>query len=282
MQGVKKYSGLLQLPPLEAKLSPVGLGLAPDRAWLEPAGCGGRLTRFFGSLAAAYHEGGIMKVLVSPIKIISRAAFLAVVFAQSAYASSAPILNFNPVEVGYDESHLDEMVGWSFGLQQALTITQVGWYDDGQDGLSRDIQVGLWGAGSQLLGDPIDGMIIRGGIEASLNGVWRVEDLSTPLDLQPGGYILAGLDSVQSSDVIKFVGMESQDNPTITGSRLTIGSPVWGGNYGPPGFYAPNTFLLVYGVELGPMLFFSVPEPSTGLLVLTGLLGLAARRRWCA
>jgi len=26
----------------------------------------------------------------------------------------------------------------------------------------------------------------------------------------------------------------------------------------------------------------SIPEPSTGLLVLTGLLGLAARRRWCA
>ena len=26
----------------------------------------------------------------------------------------------------------------------------------------------------------------------------------------------------------------------------------------------------------------SIPEPSTGLLVMTGLLALAARRRWCA
>ena len=35
-----------------------------------------------------------------------------------------------------------------------------------------------------------------------------------------------------------------------------------------------------YGVRITELIL--VPEPSTGLLVMSGLLGLAARRRWCA
>jgi hypothetical protein len=38
-----------------------------------------------------------------------------------------------------------------------------------------------------------------------LNGHYRV-NLPTPLDRQPGGYILAGLDSATDSNVIKFLG----------------------------------------------------------------------------
>lgn len=176
------------------------------------------------------------------------------------------------------------MVGWDFSLLQPITVTQVGWYDDGENGLSRDFQVGLWGS-TQLLGDPDSGLIIPAGTNAALNGSWRVVDLSTPLDLQPGYYTLGGLDSVTTPDVIKYfltTNFPGESDPTLTGSRLTIGGFFYGGItqvFEPPGFHRPTIRYLTYGLEMGPMLFFNVPEPGTGLLVMTGLLGIAARSK---
>src|ERR1039457_7069885 len=58
------------------------------------------------------------------------------------------ILDINPDNIspyyGFHEVHGNGMVGWTFSLNQAVTISQVGWYDYGQDGLSRNYTIGLW------------------------------------------------------------------------------------------------------------------------------------------
>jgi PEP-CTERM motif len=212
------------------------------------------------------------------------AIVLLVLTARSSTADSIPIVDLDPNSVGspyygFDENHVDGMVGWQFDLLEPVTVTQVGWFDDGQDGLSRDFQVGLWRESdySQLLGSPSSGIVIPAGTSTTLNGVWRVVDLPVPLDLQPGGYDLAGPDTQTTSDVIRFINVgDHHDDPAITGSRLDIGGPVADSG---SGFHRPQGYALVYGVEFGPILFIAVPEPSSFALLGTGMLLLLGGRK---
>src|SRR5215471_8623259 len=86
-------------------------------------------------------------------------------------AQSIPLVSINPSSqvadppgpgqyFGFNEAHEDGMLGWGFTLLQPVTVTQIGFYDEGQDGLSRACQVGLWGAAGQLLGQPTAGITI--------------------------------------------------------------------------------------------------------------------------
>jgi len=210
-----------------------------------------------------------------------------------ASAATGPIVDVDPSNRTWNESHGNGMVGWTFHLQSPLTITAVGWYDDGQNGLSRPFQVGLWqdlssnfNPGSnphQLLGTSSEGLIIPGGTTAPLQGSWRMVPLSSPLTLDPGNYELAGLDTETTSDTMKYVGV---------GYTFPY-PPVWPGLSIGQFFYAyPNfpstTFLVTYnnyfeladGLELGPMLFAEVPEPcSISLLGLGAVMLLPVRWR---
>jgi hypothetical protein len=233
---------------------------------------------------------------------------LSVTFAAFA---AAPIINIDPSNPlpywGSDESHGNGMVGWTFQLLQPFTVTQVGWYDANSDGLSRAFQVGLWKGEadtnnaatpkfvsgthySSLIGDPDKGLTIPPGSNASLNGFWRVVDLDQPLLLQPGFYEIGGLDSSNTTDVIKYVaiGMPLTNAPTPFGAPLWVGLFFYAG--GPPspvsqeGLQPTSDFYLYWGLELGPMLFGTVStqklhirpcliEPSTPGISLTWSTG---------
>jgi hypothetical protein len=111
-------------------------------------------------------------------------------------------------------------------------------------------------------------------------GNWRVVNLPTPLNLATGSYILGGLDSATTPDPIKYEGfasMSTATDPTLTGGRLAIGQPFYAvgptvqTTFGPT---SPNGYLLVNGMELGPMLFINAPEPGSMVLAISGLTGL--------
>ena len=153
------------------------------------------------------------------------ALFLGLVFVKPVAGQTVPIVSMNPVtQYQFNEAHGNGMVGWVFGLQQTITVNQVGWYDDGQDGLSRPFQVGLWqdlGAtdphngfqgtnSNSIIGDPANGITIPDGTSASLNGAYRVVNLASPLTLAPGVYELAGLDTVSTTDPIHWMGNDYQ------------------------------------------------------------------------
>ena len=195
----------------------------------------------------------------------------------------------------FNEAHGNGMIGWTFTVTSAITITQVGWYDDGGNGLSRDFQVGLWqapvgGWGSAneaipLLGD--DGIVIPAGTGTSYNGLYRYIDLAGALTLQPGSYQIGGLDSSTTTDPIKYFWSESvPSGPDGNSQEYNLPGVTYGAFFytaqtsADPGFRAAkgSEFYLASGLELGPMLF-AIPEPSAMLLAGAGVLFLLPRRR---
>jgi hypothetical protein len=209
-----------------------------------------------------------------------------------ASAAMGPIVGVDPSTQTWNEVHGNGMVGWTFNLQSPLTVTAVGWYDDGQNGLSRPFQVGLWqdlsgnfAPGSnprQLLGSPSEGITFASGTSASLQGSWRVLPLSSPLTLDPGNYQLGGLDTAATSDNIEYVGVGGffPYPPVLPG--LTIGQFFYAAMAPSSTFQVTynDKFYLHDGLELGPMLFADVPEPcSVGLIGLGMVMVLIVRRR---
>jgi len=232
---------------------------------------------------------------------------LSVTFAAIA---AAPIINIDPSNPlpysGFEESHGNGMVGWTFQLLQPFTVTQVGWYDANSDGLSRDFQVGLWEGEadtnnaatlkfvpgmhySSLIGDADKGLTIPSGTNASLNGFWRVVDLEQPLLLQPGFYELGGPDSTNTTDVIRYVMIGPPTTPTPFGAPLWVGGFFYAFHFEGPlppvtQLQPTSDFYLYWGLELGPMLFGTVStqnlqirpcliEPSTPGISLTWSTG---------
>jgi hypothetical protein len=223
--------------------------------------------------------------------------FVRLLSGQAAFCDSAPIVDIDPsTQVpgqywGFHEEHGNGMVGWTFNLQQALTVTAVGWYDDGRDGLSRAFQVGLWQdltgyfepgtTATQLLGNPATGISIPGGTTASLQGSWRIVPLSIPVNLLPGNYELGGLDTATTADIIEYVQVGSGQPIPPVSADLTIRQFFYAFGAGPTTFQMVDNrhFYLADGLELGPMLFTGVPEPSTSALLCLAAAALITGRR---
>ena len=120
---------------------------------------------------------------------------------------------------------------------------------------------------------------------APLDGSWRRFDFNVALTLEPGGYEIAGSHYSETADVVNYF----KDSPPEVGRtlptdpRLEVGSPALDSRFGSqvPTFHQPQDFILVYGVELGPMLFIeAIPEPSTVALWAGGLGFWLLARRW--
>jgi hypothetical protein len=192
------------------------------------------------------------------------------------------------------EAHGNGMVGWTFYVSNPVTVTQIGWHDRGGDGLSRPYQVGLWQATSggfaagssvvELLGTAGAGLTIPGGTTAMLNGYFRVVNLAVPIELQPGSYQIAGLDTASTTDPITYMwdgGHGIYNTPDVSVGAFFYGD-MTGSGYPPmpSGFTWVDSshFYLASGLEMGPMLFV-VPEASTPILMMLGLAMVLSRRR---
>src|ERR1700730_1244531 len=76
----------------------------------------------------------------------------------NAVAGSVPAIALNPMTQvsdvpvpagefpGWNERVLQTngMYGWTFYLLEPITVTGVGWYDDGLDGLAHAHEIGIW------------------------------------------------------------------------------------------------------------------------------------------
>lgn len=177
-----------------------------------------------------------------------------------------------------------DMLGNDFLANSAVWITQVGVFDDGKNGLTNSLQVGLYDvtAGYSAVISPVT---FAAGT-ANAGGTQFIYQNVTPVQLTAGHVY-----SVQASG---FNGFDLNYNTNVAGTNQgpannsttpitfnTLGGALsnresrYGGTLGQAGTYFGNSSTFGAGTVA------AVPEPETYAMLLAGLtaLSLTARRR---
>ena len=162
-------------------------------------------------------------------------------------------------------SGFNETVGWAFTLSSPKTVTQLGFWDAGNDGLAGIQTVDIWTNTGVL---QVTGTIPAGTAAPLLAGFRYV---SVPQTLLPAGSYTIGAYSLGSPDVfIKGATITTDPAVTYVGSRVEPS---------PSGIAFPPTDNIGFpNGDFGPNFQF-VPEPGSAALLGLGTLLLAARRR---
>lgn len=191
-------------------------------------------------------------------------------FSTSAQADFAAA-NFTsgPTTVGHSGNSATTL-GWTFTANTTVTITMLGYYDDGSNGLNEAHDVGIFGSGGNLLVSST----VPSGTGGTLLAGFRYVSIS-PFVLSAGSYTIGGTIGAQASDPVAYnvSGLSSV-------SQITI--PSGASRYTEAGSYTSLTFPTLafpasnpYNVYFGPNFqILAVPEPSTGMLMNLGALSL--------
>jgi hypothetical protein len=176
-----------------------------------------------------------------------------------------PVITFSSSSGRFIGHGAVQTVGWGFTVNQAVTVTDLYWYDPTQS-FTKGFAVDIWtSAGSFVTGTSCVGFGCSGGSYDSADGYWDTP--ITGVVLAPGTYVIGGL--IAASDPIQDqIASFLTNDPRITYSEdlaiivATLAMPTSSNGGQEKGYFGPN-----FGV-LGST---SVPEPGT-----FPLLGLSA------
>jgi hypothetical protein len=198
-------------------------------------------------------EIGYMKMYVSgAVAAAAAAAF----FFLAGMAAGEPVLTFDQ-NTGRNVGNGPFSIGWTFDVLEPLTVTGLGWYNQGGDGLEAAHMVGIWGPGPDYA--LLQSVTVPAGTAASMSGPFRNVPIPQ-ITLAPGkGYTVGG--QTATGLVERIVG---GDTPFSTVSqsvdfRVTFVAPVT--TVGDPSFTRPSFRLGDWGFY-GPS-FSVVPAPPT-------------------
>lgn len=175
----------------------------------------------------------------------------------------------------------DQTLGWQFSLAQSETLTALGIWDLGSNGLAANHLVAIWStSGGASLAQVLITNASTPVASTQAAGRWLFENLATTITLTPGNYVL-GADYPSGNADLVHTGASSlslASGVTFTSGRFT--SPTT------PAFDFPNATFPTSGGHFGPNAMFgtvaAVPEPGSLTLVGLGAFGLIAnaiRRR---
>lgn len=150
-------------------------------------------------------------------------------------------------------------VGYDFTVgNEPLLVTELGIWDQGQDGFSNQHIVGLWDTD----GDLLTSLIIPAGTSATLDGQFRYESLTSPVLLSADSDFIIGASYV-SGDADRFLVARTFENANpILNSAVAPGGERFGANPSTVTFPSYSGGAPNLG-DFGPnMVFDVVPEPS--------------------
>jgi hypothetical protein len=205
-------------------------------------------------------------------------SMLSVVFVSLASVCPATTIAVTPGPGGSQNSawNGNVTIGWQFTLTSPVTVTDLGFFDADDDGLSDPHEVGIWDSLETLLGSAT----VPPGIGATLLNGFRFVPVA-PFLLAPGSYTIGSYGNVTSPDEFRFGISGSTAIPGLTlggGVQSTFGPtslsfPGQVNGFAAEGYFGPN-----FGINGAPA---PVPEPSTLSLVgiTLGALLLARRKK---
>jgi len=225
---------------------------------------------------------------------IKRMALTALAVAGFATSANAAVLLSSPGSANLRTDLPGAVVGYSFIVgNTSLTVSDLGFFDAGTNGLVDSHEVGIWtGNGANLLAS----VTVGNGTSGTLIGDWRYAAI-TPITLTNNTQYLIGA-RLSAGDPWLNQGNNVQANGTNVGvggafnSALTAADPAYNfagtynsssiGNPGQPFAILPPNVVTTNGqpYPTSNFQYTLVPEPSTLALAVVGsLVMLVALRR---
>lgn len=197
---------------------------------------------------------------------------LALALAAIASPVAAQQTAVNLITPGAEYSGSPFTLGFEFTVSSPVSITALGVYDSGADGLTAPASIGLYDTSGNLL---TSGNIAAGG--GTLDGLFRYVTI-TPFSLTPGtDYVIGSYESDNASSLGTDQGGTGTINPLVTIIQDRYNE---NGSLAYPDLSDGHSG----GAWLGANFQFSisgVPEPATWAMMLIGFgaIGFALRRR---
>jgi hypothetical protein len=120
------------------------------------------------------------------MKLLSALSALALAALFSPHSANASLaIDFPSVSGGYIDQN-NRNVGWEFTVNSSVTVTGLGFYDAGSDGLVSSHAVGIYSSTGSLL---VSGTVQAGTLDP-LSGLFRIASIA-PTELSAGSYVIS-------------------------------------------------------------------------------------------